>query len=243
MKNLNSCFTTPLTTGIFTTLNTKTVPWSTNATSLNMIYHGNHSGKKPISPLVEALLNTDGKLEATDISSICDALVAMYGVNWTKLYATLSLTYNPLNNYDMVETEEIEGETEDTHTGTDTLTKTGTDTTDTTQTVDNDATTNNSAFGFNSGTAVPTDSHTGTTDSETTGQETETLNLTDTQTKNLTDSGTHSTSRTLTRSGNIGVTSSMELIASERDLWLWRFFEQVFNDLDEVLTINYYKED
>lgn len=48
--------------------------------------------------------------------------------------------------------------------------------------------------------------------------------------------------RTLTRSGNIGVTTSQQMIQSERELWLWNFFfEIVFPDIDEVLTLAIYQ--
>lgn len=257
-NTLNSCFTAPLTSGIFAVLNTKSVPWAgtTTANPLDLVYHGNHSGNKQISPLVDALLDTSGKLDNTSLGALCDSIVAIYGHSWSKLYTTLSLQYNPISNYDMTETEETEGENETNYTGTDTLTKIGTQTTErtgtdnheTSQTVDNDATTNNSMYAVNSVAAVPTDAHTGTTDSETTGSDNETVNLTDelthnttdTQTKNLTDSGTHSTTRELTRSGNIGVTTSQQMIESEIQLWQWKFFTQVFNDLDEVLTLHIY---
>lgn len=47
--------------------------------------------------------------------------------------------------------------------------------------------------------------------------------------------------RKLTRSGNIGVTSSQQLLQSERDLWVWNFFRDVvFPDLDSVLVLGIY---
>ena len=46
---------------------------------------------------------------------------------------------------------------------------------------------------------------------------------------------------TLTRSGNIGVTTSQQMIQSERDLWLWNFFQDVvFKDISKVLTLSIY---
>lgn len=47
--------------------------------------------------------------------------------------------------------------------------------------------------------------------------------------------------RHLTRSGNIGVTSSQQLLQSERELWIWNFFRDVvFPDLDSVLVLGIY---
>lgn len=43
-----------------------------------------------------------------------------------------------------------------------------------------------------------------------------------------------------TRKGNIGVTSSQQLIESEIKLWQWNFIKEVYKDLDEELTIPIY---
>ena len=46
---------------------------------------------------------------------------------------------------------------------------------------------------------------------------------------------------TLTRSGNIGVTTSQQMIESERQLWLWNFFQNVvFKDICSALTLSIY---
>ena len=64
------------------------------------------------------------------------------------------------------------------------------------------------------------------------------------ETKSHTQTGyleeTESGKRTLTRSGNIGVTTSQQMIQSEIDLWSWNFIESVFADVDSVLTIQVY---
>lgn len=54
-------------------------------------------------------------------------------------------------------------------------------------------------------------------------------------------SDTHTRNYTLTRSGNIGVTTSQQMLQSERDLWVWNFFfDVVFPSIDRVLTISIY---
>ena len=40
--------------------------------------------------------------------------------------------------------------------------------------------------------------------------------------------------------GNIGVTSAMDLIQQERQLWMWDYFEQIFKDIDSVLCLKVY---
>lgn len=45
----------------------------------------------------------------------------------------------------------------------------------------------------------------------------------------------------LTRSGNIGVTTSQQMIESERNLWFWNFFiDTVFPNVADVLTLKIY---
>ena len=45
----------------------------------------------------------------------------------------------------------------------------------------------------------------------------------------------------LTRSGNIGVTTSQQMITSERELWLWHYFQDVvFKDISKALTLSIY---
>lgn len=148
----------------------------------------------------------------------------------------------------------------ETHSGTDTETQTNTDTYNL-----KDKTTHDTEQAEN-GTDTRTDDKTETTTYNT--EETETGNRTNESTdtgttrqdidtdENIETSGDDSTQETtqgqdeengnesedriLTRSGNIGVTTSQQMIMSERELWDWNFFEQVFADVDTVLTIEMY---
>lgn len=77
------------------------------------------------------------------------------------------------------------------------------------------------------------------------GQESLTSGGTDTQTKNLLDETdvtetldqSVEESEETHRSGNIGVTTTQKLIQEEREVWLWNYFEQVFNDVDSLLAL------
>lgn len=237
--------------GIFKALSSLDVPWNDDIDDipLDFEYYGNISGQKIISPLVRRLLGDNEKLTAENIASLSNVLFSMFGKNWSELYATLSYEYNPISNYDMTETETSSGSTSDTltHTGTQNTTHTGTVGTSDTQTVNGSGTgsTENDVWGFNSSSAIEdTLSETETTNTNTaTGSSTQTNNLTDARTDNLTDTGTgsHSETRTLIRSGNIGVTTSQMMISSQRDLWFWNFiYNVVFPDVDKVLTISTY---
>lgn len=46
--------------------------------------------------------------------------------------------------------------------------------------------------------------------------------------------------RTLTRSGNIGVTTTQQMIEQERQLWRDSYFDTLYSDLDEMLTLGVY---
>lgn len=237
--------------GIFKALSLLNVPWKNDIddTALDLEYYGNISGQKFVSPLLCRLLGDNDKLTSANITTLANVLFAMFGKNWAELYETLSYEYNPISNYDMTETETSSGTTSDTltHTGTQNTTHTGTVGTSDTQTVNGSGTgsTENDVWGFNSSSAIEDNlSETETSNTNTaTGSSTQTNNLTDARTDNLTDtgSGSHSDSRTLTRSGNIGVTTSQQMIQSQRDLWVWNYiYNVVFPDVDKVLTISTY---
>ena len=282
IQRMQEAWKTPLSTGIFTQLQSLDVPWQDDniSTLLNMQYHINRSGKKIVAPLIESYTNNTAELNTSQKAEVANVAFTIYGDKWSKLYTLMQLEYNPISNYDMTETEEIEGtRSEDTTrtgsdtttgTGTDTFTHTGTEAVAHTGTIgvsgteSNDASSGGSAsskvYGFNSSTGVndgstenETQVNSSITRSETTTHndtDTKTNNLTDTETRNTTDTVTHNTtdsmdgesatSRTLTRSGNIGVTTSQQMIQSSIELYQWNFFEQVFKDLDTILTISTY---
>lgn len=131
--------------------------------------------------------------------------------------------------------------------------RTGTETT----TPDMTTTTDNGITGFNSATDVHTgetqttntgtneieyntaDTDSGTVTTTTTGTDTATQSGSVTDTNSGKDTHTHNYE--LTRSGNIGVTTSQQMIQSEHDLWQWNFFNDVvFPDIDRVLTLMIY---
>lgn len=245
--------------GIFSTLQEFPVPWQDENISLalDMEYHGNVSGEKIISPLVEKIRSGDVLTDA-EKTLVATSILAVSGVNWGKQWETMSFEYDPIENYSMQEqmTNDITvDEYGKTRTRTDNLshTKTGTEQdapniTDTT-TPDLTSTDENSVHGFNSTDPVPSNEQirraTGTNTNTRTGTDTRTYNTTDadtgTQTDNDGGSDTRTRNYTLTRSGNIGVTTSQQMIESERALWVWNFFRNVvFPDIDRVLTIQIY---
>lgn len=238
---------TPDDGGIFTSLNSLSVPWKNTVSPelIDLQYYGNVSGEKIISPLVYKQLNSDGKLTAAKQSLIASMIFSMLGTNWTKEWETLSMQYDPIANYDMTETmtdDETVTDYGKTNTRTNNLThaKTGTETDAPSVSV----TTNDTVHGFNSSNAVPTDGRS----QSTSGSDVTTFNTSDTDTGTVTDVGSGSDTSTrnyeLTRKGNIGVTSSQQLLQSERDLWVWNYFlDVIFPDVDKILTIPIYAEE
>lgn len=122
----------------------------------------------------------------------------------------------------------------------------------------------NSVYGFNSSSAVNSDKTVTSGDSNNKGSEALTVNASgsnvyttqhDEEYKtrvhaneettretiiNGTDVYTTQNERTLTRSGNIGVTTSQQMAESDITLWKWNFFYEVFSDIDNVFTISTY---
>lgn len=234
---------TPQTGGIFNALQSFDVPWKTPNISdyLDMDYYGNYSGDKIVSPLVDKKL-VSGVLTTEKQAELAAVLFNVFGTNWTKEWATMSAEYDPIANYDMTEimTDDetvIEyGKTEDTTTG-NTHTKTGTETDEPAVTVS----TSDTVHGFNSTNPVPTDNRS----EGSSGSDVVTYDLSEGDTGSIGvdygGSDTHTRNYTLTRQGNIGVTTTQQLLQSERDLWKWSYFMNVvFPDIDRVLTIQTY---
>lgn len=205
--------------GIFSTgLHGKVFPWSDDVTvtelALDMDYHGGFSGDKTISPLIEKLLVND-ILPELAVSAIGNIIYMRFNKNWQKLWDSMNGDYNPIENYSMTEHEGV-GEV-DQHIPIDYTEKE----TITNKVVDRDI------YGFNSSNPTPSEKETenGEVKKEFTGV----------------DKNQHDKERNLTRSGNIGVTTSQQMIESEIELRKKNFFELVYQDLDKVLTIPIYE--
>lgn len=231
--------------GIFTALDRLNVPWKNDilAANLNMVYYGTVSGHKMTAPLLDEMCahNADDMLSDANYDTLAQMLLSVYGVNWKKQYDTLTCEYNPINNYDMK--EELQENKSLTHglsisrvgTNTDVLHDTVTYTPAVTTTNNEEVSAYNSASYVPSSKATATQSGNNKTLDEANNSHTE--NVTDTHSGTDTDAMSH----TLTRSGNIGVTTTQQMLESERNLWLWNYFKNyVFNDIDGMLACPMY---
>ena len=254
--------------GIFS--NIGNLPWSSIMVGAQMdtLYFDTHSGERFSSRIITKRVSDDGSLATTDRKTISILVYARFRTQWSRLWATMNPTYEPLTNYQMKET--IEGTESSTRTPDLTKGDTGTvqtsgqdkrtpDLTKTnTGTVKNEgsgtSTNQNNLWGFNSTESVPSDMSDGTATNENTatgnlsetqtGTDTTDHTNTDTYNRSYTETGTDTTagtsSRKLTRTGNIGTNTFQNLIQQERSIWMYDFFEQVFKDVDSVLTIPIY---
>ena len=268
--------------GVFTDLNTLDVPWKNDTDTelykkLNMSYHGAYSGDKNVSPVVYKFLKSEDENARTKLANI---IFTMYSDKWGKLWDLTQLEYNPIENYNMVETETpaevthtiTPAETTETITPAETTetitpaetTETITPAETTTETKPPKTVSENEVSAFNSGSYVDNEKTTttgdvndkGTTsiDVDTAGSnklEVDTAGSNklevDTAGSNKlevdtagSDVFTVQNERTLERSGNIGVTTTQQMAQSEIELRKWLYFESVFKDIDNILTLSIY---
>ena len=157
--------------------------------------------------------------DLTEMGSIISNLSEIYNNEYTTKVGLLLSNYNPIENYNSTETESTTSEN---------TTTSGNENTTTTTT---NSTTENS--GDTTNKVSPYDSENFNNDNNTTTTNTTTDNATDITTIN--DSGNISSNgsltRTLTRKGNIGVTTTQQMIESEYEL---RAKNLVFEFLEKV---------
>ena len=214
--------------GLFS--NIGNLPWSSimEGTQMDILYFDTHSGERFSSKIITKRVSDDGSLSSENRQVISTLVYAMFKTQWSKLWETMNPNYEPLTNYSM--TEDETGNHTDTRTPNLTSKHTGTDKNEGSATLN----TQNNIWGFNSESSIPSDMQDGTN----TANITNTRDLTDTETG--TDITAGENTRKLTRTGNIGTNTFQNLLQQERNLWMYNFFEQVFKDVDSVLTIPIY---
>lgn len=161
----------------------------------------------------------------TQITNYCTIFARTYQNKYNKLLATETLEYNPIENYSMTES------------GTDVRTP--------------DLVSNTTASGNSKGTATNTaDTTTAVTTYDNTADfinqnkgtdraksETSAENST---TGKTTTTGTEKTTHEFSRSGNIGVTTSQQMIQSERDISDFSTLAQFVTDIANLICLSIY---
>lgn len=171
---------------------------------------------------------------------------------WTKLYETMHYEYNPIWNKDGTIDETITHNLAGTDNRTQDITRTDNlmHSEDYTRT-DNlahtdDATTTTDVYGYNSSTGAPKTlvtvdndtSDTGTQRNAGTSSNTGTVRNAGTDNRSTSDTGTITTSRT--EQGNIGVTTTQEMIKQERDVVQFNVMDYIINDFKRRFCLMVY---
>lgn len=242
-------------TGLFSVLAAQTtLPWA-NAENidnsvLDIAYFGNHSGGKFCAPLVKLLINDDGVVPAAARVTIAKILISKYIVNWNRLWETNVAVYSPIHNYDMYEERDLATTDDNVETTDGELSRTGTEglTHGMVESTQHGRTEDNVNYKYGLNTTVYQQNRSdenvstegGTTVITDSGTDTTTRNLVDSTDQTVTEDNEGTEHEETHRYGNIGVTTTQKLIQEERNLWLWNFFDEVFNDLDKELALAFH---
>lgn len=217
------------------------------AADLETEYFFNRSGSKFVSPVIRRITEVYGEATMGNVASL---LMTRFKEPWKRLWDVEVIEYSPINNYDMLETY---GELSREH-GYDTENKGGNEASQTDTNYGKTATTSHGltnamdeyTYGINN---VDTDGKHSSRVSEAQGGSTSTTDSgTDTvgvgsnwtENSSLQRDMSNDKNYTLQRKGNIGVTTSQQMVMAERETRKWNYFTKIFEDIDSVLTIPIY---
>lgn len=190
------------------------------ALKLDLEYLYNHSGQKIVSPLVKSLLAGDAKLSDEALNKLAEVVYAVNGSNWKYQFKYIEVEYNPIHNYSMdeLETPDLTTESKSKASMKQTVSDTG-DSIDKT-------------YGFNSEDPVNAGKSDNSNVSITEGS------MDDNQAENIT---TQTGTRKLHREGNIGVTTSSQMLEGDAKFWdNWNLWNKVMAAIDKILVLDIY---
>lgn len=225
-------------------------PWDNQATAddLNLEYFGNHSGSKLASPFAIKMLDDDDSYSATIRGVISRVIQRKFKTKWEKLWATEVASYNPLDTYSMTESRATNRNTS-ANENTDRDISYGGYETDSvmdssTTTHGKTETTTDSVYGYNSSLPSPSSKSEyvegGTTGDSRTSTDRRDRSLTEAEDVARTKQEAVGETESITKTGNSGLHAKQDLLKKERELRMWNFFDQVYKDIDEVMTICVY---
>lgn len=169
--------------------------------------------------------DTENNASNTNMVKQASDYIALYGKShkyeYDKLVDTLSLEYNPIENYFMTE--------KGTDTRTPNITQTNKGVNTNTVGVDTSITTGKTTFD-------KSDSFINDTKTTNTGTNTDTQDINTT----VTTAGNEKTVHEFTRSGNIGVTTSQRMIESERQLAMFSVVDLFAKAIADIILIGVY---
>lgn len=241
--------------GIFSVLATQaTMPWANvenvDNSVLDVAYFGNHSGGKFCAPLVKLVINDEGVIPTAARITIAKIIISKYLNNWNHLWETNVAVYSPIHNYDMYEERDLATTDDNVETTDGELSRTGTEglTHGMVESTQHGRTEDNVSYKYGLNTTVYQQNRSdenvstegGTTTTTDSGTDTTTRNLVDSTDQKVTEDNEGTEHEETHRYGNIGVTTTQKLLQEERNLWLWNFFDEVFNDLDKELALAFH---
>ena len=193
INELDSDYINKIFDGIKTKIN---LDWFNDSfiAAMKIEYYYNHAFTKYISLLFYNLINIPKTMDEV-AESLASVIVNKFKTKWTRLHEVLNLTYNPIDNYNMSETENTQLKSE--------------------ANVSNA----NSIYAFNDIDATPTS---------------------ESNSKTTTNALLNDNVRELIRKGNIGVTTSQQMINSELELREYNLIDTIYSDIDSVLTLKIY---
>ena len=162
-----------------------------------------------------------------------------YQINWKKLYDTTVLKYNPIENYDRMEDWADTDDETSTSARDNTRNTTNTVKSTSTNEVMNSVNVTDQNTAFNAGLA---DHAKQITDGDTTenGTITNTETGKDTENENVNGGRTGRHTRVGRAHGNIGVTTSQQMIQSERDLVVFNLYDMIAESFIENFCLMVY---
>lgn len=162
-----------------------------------------------------------------------------YQINWKKLYDTTVLEYNPIENYDRMEDWTDTDDETSTSARDNTRNTTNTVKSTSTNEVMNSVNVTDQNTAFNAGLA---DHAKQITDGDTTenGSITNTETGKDTENENVNGGRTGRHTRVGRAHGNIGVTTSQQMIQSERDLVIFNLYDVIAESFIENFCLMVY---
>ena len=198
-----------------------------------MLNYGEKLGNKLVDFYAD---DTDGTVKGDKLYALAKMVYNLNSVKWSHLYDVYKAEYNPIENTDFVETINNTGFVDSRTTGESTANGSANTATNGSTTGNN--TSDSDVYGFNSATAVG--------DSKLIGNTTDTTNSTSNTTNNnfMHDENTkydiNNHNSTHKKHGNIGVTSTTELMQGTVDFWKWSFVDQVCKDICNIIALSIY---
>jgi len=181
-------------------------------------YFIGYSADKYISSLVSKLYDKNDDLDVLS-SKLAKFIYRRFATKWKKIYDALMTQYNPLENYSMLEERTPELTTEET------------ENVNTEVTTNRETNASSKYKGFNASDPVTITTTDGSEDVTTSGASR------DNETHKVTE---NTGKETLTRSGNIGVTTSQQMLESEFKVRQYDFYKMIYNDIDSILCLSIY---